>query len=85
LPVSSVVLKGSSAIENALESRKQASRTHLSRYVVKAARQAARSKDPLAIAQDVRHVATVHSAVWPEAKTPGDGAQVAVNIAILGV
>lgn len=67
---------------NVITERKETSRAHLSKYVVKASRAAAKHKEPLTIAQDVRHVAAVHTAVWPE---PRDGGNTTLNLDSLNI
>lgn len=61
----------SEAMQNVLNQRKTKSKLLLSKYVVNAAKVASRSRAPLKDAQNVRHVAAVHSAIWPEAQGAG--------------
>ena len=73
-----------SPMETVAGKRKDKSALHLSRYVVDASRNAARSRGDLDEAQKVRHVAAVRSHLWPERQDcPME--QMAVNIAILNV
>jgi hypothetical protein len=70
------------AVVRTLSKRKDKSALHLSRYVVDASRNAARSRGDLDKAQNVRHVAAVRGHLWPETQDcPME--QMAVNIAIL--
>jgi len=61
-----VAVNPAEALKNCLESRKTKSRLLLSKYVVNAAKVASRSRSPLKDAQNVKAVAAVHSAIWPE-------------------
>lgn len=58
--------KPADALVNVMNDRKDKSRFLLSKYVVNAAKVASRSRSPLKDAQNVRHVAGVMSAIWPE-------------------
>ena len=82
-PVQPIATKPADALANVLVERKEKSRTHLSKYVVDAGEQAANSNGDLAIAQDVRHVAAIHSSIWPEEQQAQNN--VMVNLAILGM
>ncbi len=65
-PLSQPVQTASVALAKSLEGQKQKSRSLLAKFVVNASKVAARSRKPLADAQNVRHVAAVHSSLWPE-------------------
>lgn len=54
------------ALIRALQNHKEISTLNLAHYTAKAAVQAAKLKDPLEKARNVRDVAAVYQAVWPE-------------------
>ena len=62
------VLSPADALANVLGERKHRTKLGLSKYVVEASEQAASHQDKLAIARNVRDVASVHSTLWPEEK-----------------
>jgi hypothetical protein len=68
------------AVASMLSERKDKSRLHLSRYVVDASKRAADSNGNLKIARQVRDVARVKEAVWPEEK--GEGG---IDVSILSI
>lgn len=59
-------IKPSQALANIMERRKEKVNDHLSRYLVNASKVASRSRAPLRVAQNVRHVAAIKQAVYPE-------------------
>ena len=61
-------------MEAVVGKRKDKSALHLSRYVVDASRNVARSRGDLDEAQKARHVAAVRSHLWPERQDCPDGA-----------
>lgn len=73
------VIKPSQALQNVMEQRKSKSRLLLSKYVLNATKVASRSRSPLRDAQSVRHVAAVHSSIWPE---QAGSTNVQINLAI---
>lgn len=75
-------IKPGLALQNIIEERKELSRGHLSKYVVDASQKAANSKGNLALAQQVRHVAATHNAVWPVQQQVQTN--VMVNLALIG-
>lgn len=72
----------SKALQNVLDGAKYKSKALLAKYVVNASKVAARSRSPLRDAQDVRHVAAVHSTLWPEAKAGTGGLTLNLGVAI---
>jgi hypothetical protein len=54
------------AIVDALEKHKEESTMHLAEFTARAAKKAAKHADPLSVARNVRDVAHVYRAVWPE-------------------
>lgn len=74
-PQSSKVLNGSEAAQNGLLEQKQATRSNLAKYAVDASSKAAKSKGNLAIAGQVRQVAAILPAVWPEEQGPAISVQ----------
>jgi hypothetical protein len=60
------VTKPADALAKTLAERRDKSKLHLSEYVVKASKAAAKHKRPLKITGAVRDVAATHGSVWPE-------------------
>jgi hypothetical protein len=65
------VTKPADALAATLAERRDKSKLHLSEYVVKASKEAAKHRKPLKIAREVRDVAATHSSVWPEEQRGG--------------
>lgn len=70
-PLSAKVSNGADSLVNHLAQKKEKSRLNLAKFVVNASSVAAKSRKPLAIAQDVRHVSAVMQALWPEEGSKG--------------
>jgi hypothetical protein len=70
-PCSPETRKRIDEINNALIRAREASTINLAKYVDKAAKKAARHKDPLSIARRVRDVASVHETLFPKEKEGG--------------
>lgn len=75
--VTGVTVTPSTALQATLSDRKEQTRLNLSKYAIEASARAAGSKGNLDMAGQVRHVAAILPAVWPEAQVA------AVNIALL--
>lgn len=82
--IATAATKPSQALQNVMEQRKSKSRLLLSKYVLNAAKIASRSRSPLKDAQNVRHVAAVHSSIWPE-QAGSNNVQINLAIGIGGV
>lgn len=81
-PLSAKVLNGTDSLLATLAERKNQSRLHLSKYVVDASKEAAKSNGTLGIAPLVDKVANVHAKVWPEEKQSEE--RFSLNILSLG-
>lgn len=76
------VTSPSKAMQNVLDGHKFKSKALLAKFVVNAAKVASRSRSPLADAQNVRHVAAVHSTLWPEEKAGSSNMVLNLGVAI---
>ena len=68
------------ALISAMEKHREESSLNLAAYTAKASRKAADHADPLAIARNVRDVASVYSTVWP----PDEGGEMVEGAILVG-